>query len=58
MPPWTGAGALHRRHPHRIAQQKVRYLTITRDDGRIAVRFKDEAARDEAEKIIRASSAT
>jgi len=36
-----------------LRKQKVRYLTITRDAGRIAVRFKDEAARDEARKVIR-----
>ena len=36
-----------------LRNNKVRYLTITRDDDRIAMRFKDEAARDEAEKIIR-----
>ncbi|MGD9299582.1 protein translocase subunit SecD [Thiohalocapsa sp.] len=36
-----------------LRKQKVRYLTITRDAGRIAVRFNDEAARDEAQTIIR-----
>jgi preprotein translocase subunit SecD len=36
-----------------LRKEKIRYLTITRDGGRIAVRFKDEAARDEAQKIIR-----
>ncbi|MBK1631556.1 protein translocase subunit SecD [Thiohalocapsa halophila] len=36
-----------------LRKQKVRYLTITRDAGRIAVRFRDEAARDEAQQIIR-----
>jgi preprotein translocase subunit SecD len=36
-----------------LRKQKVRYLTITREEGRIAVRFKDAAARDEAQKIIR-----
>ncbi|NBC15505.1 MAG: protein translocase subunit SecD [Gammaproteobacteria bacterium] len=36
-----------------LRKQKVRYLTITRDAGRIAVRFRDEAARDEAQRIIR-----
>ncbi|MCG6942031.1 MAG: protein translocase subunit SecD [Thiohalocapsa sp.] len=35
-----------------LRKQKVRYLTITRDAGRIAVRFKDEASRDEARKVI------
>ena len=36
-----------------LRKQKVRYLTITRDGGRIAVRFRDEAVRDEAQTIIR-----
>ena len=36
-----------------LRKQKVRYLTITRDQGRIAVRFRDETARDEAQQIIR-----
>jgi preprotein translocase subunit SecD len=36
-----------------LRNKKVRYLTITRGDDRIAMRFKDEASRDEAEKIIR-----
>jgi len=36
-----------------LRKEKIRYLTITRDGGRIAVRFKDEDARDEAQKIIR-----
>ena len=36
-----------------LRNEKIRYLTITRDAGRIAVRFNDEAARDEAQKIIR-----
>lgn len=36
-----------------LRKQKVRYLTIIRDQGRIAVRFRDEAARDEAQQIIR-----
>jgi preprotein translocase subunit SecD len=36
-----------------LRKEKIRYLTITRDGGRIAVRFKDEAARDAAQKIIR-----
>jgi preprotein translocase subunit SecD len=36
-----------------LRNSKVRYLTITRDDDRIAMRFKDEAARDQAEKIVR-----
>ncbi|WP_295885374.1 protein translocase subunit SecD [uncultured Thiohalocapsa sp.] len=36
-----------------LRKQKVRYLTITRDAGRIAVRFKDAASRDEAQKIVR-----
>jgi len=36
-----------------LRNNKVRYLTITRGDDRIAMRFKDEAARDQAEKLIR-----
>ncbi len=36
-----------------LRKEKVRYLTVTRDGGRIAVRFKDEDARDQAEDIIR-----
>jgi preprotein translocase subunit SecD len=36
-----------------LRKEKIRYLTITRDGGRIAVRFKDEDARDEAQKIMR-----
>ncbi len=36
-----------------LRKQKIRYLTITRDDGRVAVRFKAEETRDEAEKLIR-----
>ncbi len=36
-----------------LRSQKVRYLTITRDGGRIAVRFNEAAARDEAQRIIR-----
>ncbi|WP_058556912.1 protein translocase subunit SecD [Thiohalocapsa sp. ML1] len=36
-----------------LRKEKIRYLTITRDGGRIAVRFKEQAARDEAQKIMR-----
>jgi preprotein translocase subunit SecD len=36
-----------------LRKEKIRYLTITRDGGRIAVRFKEQAARDEAQKLIR-----
>jgi preprotein translocase subunit SecD len=36
-----------------LRKEKVRYLTITRDAGRIAVRFREEAARDEAQRVIR-----
>jgi len=35
-----------------LRNEKIRYLTVTRDPDRISVRFKDEAVRDEAEKII------
>ena len=36
-----------------LRNQKVRYLTVSRDEGRIAVRFNDEAARDQSATIIR-----
>jgi preprotein translocase subunit SecD len=36
-----------------LRKEKVRYLTVTRDGGRIAVRFNNEDARDQAENIIR-----
>ncbi|MGD8207931.1 MAG: protein translocase subunit SecD, partial [Thiohalocapsa sp.] len=36
-----------------LRNEKIRYLTVTRDDERIIVRFRDEAARDQAEKRIR-----
>jgi preprotein translocase subunit SecD len=36
-----------------LRNKKIRYLTVTRDAGRIAVRFNDQDARDEAEDAIR-----
>jgi preprotein translocase subunit SecD len=36
-----------------LRNEKIRYLTVTRDQDRIAVRFNDAAVRDEAEKVIR-----
>ncbi|KAA6183634.1 protein translocase subunit SecD [Thiohalocapsa marina] len=36
-----------------LRKEKVRYITVTRDGGRLAVRFKDEQARDQAEDILR-----
>jgi preprotein translocase subunit SecD len=36
-----------------LRKEKIRYITITRADGRIAVRFKDKETRDEAEDVIR-----
>jgi len=36
-----------------LRKAKIRYLTIDRSEGRIAVRFNDEAVRDEALKLIR-----
>ncbi len=35
-----------------LRDDKIRYLTVTRDAGRIAVRFRDEATRDQAAKLI------
>jgi preprotein translocase subunit SecD len=36
-----------------LRKEKVRYVTVAREQDRIAVRFKTEADRDEAVKIIR-----
>jgi len=36
-----------------LRKAKIRYLTIDRSEGRIAVRFNDQAVRDEALKLIR-----
>jgi len=36
-----------------LRKEKIRYITITRADGRVAVRFKDKETRDEAEDVIR-----
>jgi preprotein translocase subunit SecD len=36
-----------------LRNEKIRYLTVTRDQDRIAVRFNDAAVRDEAEQVIR-----
>ena len=36
-----------------LRNEKIRYLTVTRDQDRIAVRFNDAAVRDEAEEVIR-----
>ena len=36
-----------------LRKAKIRYLTIDRSEGRIAVRFNDRAVRDEALKLIR-----
>ena len=36
-----------------LRNERIRYLTVGKDDGRIAVRFRDEAVRDEAAKLIR-----
>jgi preprotein translocase subunit SecD len=35
-----------------LRNEKIRYLTVTRDEDRIAVRFNDAAAREQAEKVI------
>ena len=35
-----------------LRNEKIRYLTVTRDQDRIAVRFNDAAVRDEAEDVI------
>ena len=35
-----------------LRNEKIRYLTVTRDEDRIAVRFNDAAARDQAEEVI------
>jgi len=35
-----------------LRNEKIRYLTVTRDQERIAVRFNDAALRDEAEEVI------
>jgi preprotein translocase subunit SecD len=36
-----------------LRKAKIRYLTIERSEGRIAVRFRDQAVRDEALTLIR-----
>jgi len=36
-----------------LRKAKIRYLTIDRSEGRIAVRFRDQAVRDEALTLIR-----
>lgn len=36
-----------------LRNERIRYLTVGHDGGRIEVRFRDEAARDEAAKQIR-----
>jgi preprotein translocase subunit SecD len=36
-----------------LRKDRVRYLTVGHEDGRISVRFRDEAVRDEAAKLIR-----
>jgi preprotein translocase subunit SecD len=36
-----------------LRKDRVRYLTVGHEDGRILVRFRDEAVRDEAAKLIR-----
>jgi len=35
-----------------LRDAKVRYLTVTRDQGRVVVKFADSASRDAAEKVI------
>ncbi len=35
-----------------LRDEKVRYLTVTRDAGRIAVKFRDAETRDKAESLI------
>jgi preprotein translocase subunit SecD len=35
-----------------LRDEKVRYLTVTRDAGRIAVKFRDAETRDKAESVI------
>lgn len=36
-----------------LRNEKIRYLTVTKSEERIAVKFKDEATREEAERAIR-----
>ncbi|NBC49030.1 MAG: protein translocase subunit SecD [Gammaproteobacteria bacterium] len=36
-----------------LRKDRIRYLTVGYQDGRIAVRFRDEAQRDQAAKLIR-----
>ncbi|MBK1704865.1 protein translocase subunit SecD [Halochromatium glycolicum] len=36
-----------------LRKERIRYLTVGHQDGRIAVRFRDEAQRDQAAKVIR-----
>jgi len=35
-----------------LRDEKVRYLTVTKDKGRVNVRFQDAEARDQAERLI------
>ncbi|MEA3273729.1 MAG: protein translocase subunit SecD [Pseudomonadota bacterium] len=35
-----------------LRKEKVRYLTVTRDAGRVAVKFRDAATRDRGEELI------